>query len=108
MSRLLNMMWRVLQDAFFTPVLYVSVLESNARASWFDITIEFRRAFGRSGNPGDEFQQRLQGGKRSTEDGQANLGGRAIKYWLVTLGITLVLKFDILYRRCKEQVDSLC
>jgi hypothetical protein len=97
MGCLLNMAWRVLKDAFFTSSFHLSVLKSNARATWFEIAIEFGCAFGRSGNPGDEFQQRLQGSKRSTENSQANLSGRTIKYRLVTLVITSVLKIYTYY-----------
>lgn len=56
MGCLLNMVLRVLEDAFLAPILHLSILESNAWASWLEITFVFGCAFGRSGNPGDEFQ----------------------------------------------------
>lgn len=69
MGRLLNTVMRVLEDAFLAPGLHLSVLKSNTWTSWLKTTIELRGAFGRSRNPGDEFQERLQSGKGRTEDG---------------------------------------
>lgn len=69
MSRLLNMVMRVLEDAFLAAGLHLPILKSNTWTSRLKTTIELRGAFRRSRNPGDEFQERLQSGKGRTEDG---------------------------------------
>lgn len=57
MRRFLDVMLVVTwENALLAPCIHLSVLEANAWASWLEITFELGSAFGRPGDPRDEFQ----------------------------------------------------